>query len=435
MTVTDTETLSTPFTGAVAVNSGGSLTISGAGAVNGQVVVNAGGSLTLTDGGSVSCSNGYAIVTSGTVNVFGGSVTSPGTGAIIVDSGMLTVSGGSLTGPFGVIVEGGTVNISGGTITGYSLGVLLDSGTVSISGFCLRLLPTTINGWFELKGMLADGSPIDTKTKGLTASDLISTCDTSAPTTTATATAGGNPYAAGTWTNTKTGVTVSLKATDPDDTSTKSDVQQFTYSASGAQTIGTTVVAGAAATVPTINTEGTTTVSFFATDKASNEETLQTFVVKIDQTPPVVSYSGNAGTYTVDQTVNITCSASDALSGVASSTCRNITGPAYSFNLGLNSFSAQATDHAGNTGSGSTHFTVQATPGSLSRLVTQFVTDPSVAQGLNDKLAAIAAAVAQGNAAAKAGAVSAFISQVNAQTGKSITAQQAAILIRLVQAL
>jgi hypothetical protein len=155
--------------------------------------------------------------------------------------------------------------------------------------------------------------------------------------------------------------------------------------------------------------------------------------VNIDRTPPTVTYSGNAGTYTVDQTVKITCLPTDSLSGIdySKSTCQNISGPAYSFKLGLNSFSATATDKAGNTGSSSTSFTVQATPGSLANLVTQFVTDPSVAQGLTDKLNAIA----QGNANAKAGAVGAFIHQVNAQTGKSLTTAQAAILIQCVNAL
>ena len=63
------------------------------------------------------------------------------------------------------------------------------------------------------------------------------------------------------------------------------------------------------------------------------------------------------------------------------------------------------------------------------------VTDPGVAQGLTDKLNAIATAIAQGNAQAKAGVVGAFINQVKAQTGKSITAEHAATLIRLVMAL
>jgi hypothetical protein len=75
------------------------------------------------------------------------------------------------------------------------------------------------------------------------------------------------------------------------------------------------------------------------------------------------------------------------------------------------------------------------TPSSLANLVAQFVTDPAVVQGLTDKLNAIATAIAQGNARAKAGIVGAFVNQVKAQTGKSITPQQAAILTQLVGAL
>jgi len=78
---------------------------------------------------------------------------------------------------------------------------------------------------------------------------------------------------------------------------------------------------------------------------------------------------------------------------------------------------------------------VEVTPSGLVRLVTQFVTDSAVAQGLSDKLNAIATAIAQGNARAKAGLVGAFINQVNAQMGKSITPQNAATLIQLVMAL
>jgi len=81
--------------------------------------------------------------------------------------------------------------------------------------------------------------------------------------------------------------------------------------------------------------------------------------INIDKTPPVVTYGGNLGTYTPDQTVNITCSATDDLSGVDSTTCADITGPAASFAPGLNTFSATATDKAGNTGTGSTSFTVE----------------------------------------------------------------------------
>jgi hypothetical protein len=77
----------------------------------------------------------------------------------------------------------------------------------------------------------------------------------------------------------------------------------------------------------------------------------------------------------------------------------------------------------------------QCTPSLLASMVTQLVTDPSVAQGLIDKQDAIAASIAQGDAPAKANLVAAFIHQVQAQTGKSITPADAATLIQLVSTL
>ena len=89
--------------------------------------------------------------------------------------------------------------------------------------------------------------------------------------------------------------------------------------------------------------------------------------VQHDATPPLVTYSGDAGTYTVDEDVSITCSASDPEpgSGLDSSTCEDVSGPAYSFGLGSHTFSASATDVAGNTGTGRTTFTVVVTFDSL----------------------------------------------------------------------
>ena len=172
-----------------------------------------------------------------------------------------------------------------------------------------------------------------------------------------------------------------------------------------------------------------------AVDMAGNSASTTMSGINIDRTLPMVTYSGNAGTYTVDQSVAITCAAADALSGVASDTCANINGPAYTFTLGTNSFSASATDLAGNTGNGSTSFTVQVTAAGLGNLVMQFVTKAGVANSMISKLNAAAAAEARGNAQAKAGAIGAFINELQAQAGKALTAAQAATLIALAQAL
>ncbi|MCR4339328.1 MAG: hypothetical protein NUW01_05510 [Gemmatimonadaceae bacterium] len=139
--------------------------------------------------------------------------------------------------------------------------------------------------------------------------------------------------------------------------------------------------------------------------------------VKRDATSPVVTYGGNASAYTVDQSVSIACDASDATSGVASTTCVDVTGDAHTFGLGTSAFSASATDNAGNVGGASTSFTVSVTPASLCNLVRRWVNQKGVATSLCQRLAN--------------GAYDAFRNQVGAQSGKQIPADKAALLISL----
>jgi CSLREA domain-containing protein len=140
------------------------------------------------------------------------------------------------------------------------------------------------------------------------------------------------------WNN--TAVTVSWSVSDPE---------------SG---IGTS--SGCGTTTLTSETSGTTLTC--AAINGANLFNSQSVTVKIDKTPPTVTYSGNAGTYTLNQTVNITCSAADNRSGVALTTCVDINAPGTSFDIGTYTFSATAIDNADNVGSGSTTFTIKAPP-------------------------------------------------------------------------
>jgi hypothetical protein len=88
--------------------------------------------------------------------------------------------------------------------------------------------------------------------------------DRTAPTTTATPTAGPQS------------VTVTLTAQDNPG---GSGVQQITYSLSGAQSGGATVPASSTSVV--ISAHGATTLSYFATDKAGNQEAAKTLTVQI----------------------------------------------------------------------------------------------------------------------------------------------------------
>jgi hypothetical protein len=238
----------------------------------------------------------------------------------------VTISGGSVVDSsanniFGALhINSGTVNISGGSFHGPFFGMDVRGGTVTFTGSCLSFAQP----FGPLTGTLADGNPVPSV--GLSADgwviNLNTTCpDTSAPTTTATAKADGNPYTAGTWTNTSRGVIVSLNATDPDDLTNSSDVSTITYSATGAQTIASTDAPGASATLPTITAEGITTVRFHATDKAGNAESPdKTFVVQIDKTAPKTTAvfggtRGSNGWYT--GSVSVSLLASDANGSLA----------------------------------------------------------------------------------------------------------------------
>jgi hypothetical protein len=175
--------------------------------------------------------------------------------------------------------------------------------------------------------------------------------------------------------------------------------------------------------------EGSITLSSTCQDNAGNSAS-DSVSVNVDTTAPTVTYSGNEGSYTVADTISITCSASDALSGLATSTCANVDGPAWTLALGQHSYSATATDAAGNTGSGSTAFTVTVGFDSLCSLVEQFSTKAGIAHSLCAKLAAAGADAARGQLKAKSNVLDAFAQEVDAQSGKAFTAAHAALLVR-----
>ncbi len=132
------------------------------------------------------------------------------------------------------------------------------------------------------------------------------------PTTVATASPGPNSNG---WNNTN--VTVTLNATDNPG---GSGVKQIQFALNGAQNLGWQTVAGNAASV-TISAEGTTILSYFATDNAGNQETAKTLTVRIDKTPPVISGLPAPGctiwppNHKLVQVATVT--AMDALSGLA----------------------------------------------------------------------------------------------------------------------
>ncbi len=107
-------------------------------------------------------------------------------------------------------------------------------------------------------------------------------------------------------------------------------------------------------------------------DNAGNSATAM-YTAHIDTVAPTVNFAGNKGNYGVLDTVAISCTATDALSGIDTSTCPVANGPAWAFGAGSHTLSAQATDKAGNARSASTTFTVTVTAADLQKLTKNLV--------------------------------------------------------------
>lgn len=143
-----------------------------------------------------------------------------------------------------------------------------------------------------------------------------------------------------------------------------------------------------------------------------------------DVTPPTITYSSHPAVFLVDEFIAITCTATDDDSGIASDTCSDIVGDAYSFGLGEHVFTATAIDNAGNSAVASTSFSVQVTAGSLVNLTRRFFSDAGVANGMVNLLRAA-------ERSGKGNSLQGYRSAVSAHVGKGITADNAAILIEL----
>ena len=173
-------------------------------------------------------------------------------------------------------------------------------------------------------------------------------------------------------------------------------------------------------------------------DRAGNSATFTSPQVRIDKTPPQVTFSGNRGTYTVEQQVQITRAFKDTLSGVVTTGGADLEAPAYTLGLGFHRLTATATDGAGNTGTGVTSYTVAVTYDSLMRLTQQFTVAGRQDQAvyMNAPLAAAKAADAKGDSAGKAQAIAAYITRVtNRRMTFLVKSEDADILIALAHGL
>ncbi|QYR22775.1 cadherin-like beta sandwich domain-containing protein [Paenibacillus sp. sptzw28] len=162
--------------------------------------------------------------------------------------------------------------------------------------------------------------------------------------------------------------------------------------------------------------------------------------VKIDLTAPQITIAGEAS-YTIDQTVGITCSAVDTVSGVTYSRCDEplVNVKAYTLEPGVHKVTAEAEDAAGHRGSAEYSYSIVATFDSLSALTGTFAAETG-AEGANQVAASLQQQLetAEARAAERKGAearklLQAYITEVNKQSGNVFTAGQAAVLVRWAQ--
>lgn len=130
----------------------------------------------------------------------------------------------------------------------------------------------------------------------------------------------------------------------------------------------------------TLSSEGLgQSASGMAMDVAGNSASVSEGPINIDMTAPVLSVAGG-GVFYVDQNVDATCMATDALSGVASTSCGSVSGPAYQLGVGTFPLMASATDNAGNTATGSVTVTIKVNADSLCHLVERFSSNQAYAK-------------------------------------------------------
>jgi hypothetical protein len=209
---------------------------------------------------------------------------------------------------------------------------------------------------------------------------------------------------------------------------------------------------GASASFTLQGADGWYEVDSYATDVATNAESVHVQDVYLDNTAPTITITQpTASTYTHSSTLTLQYTVDDgAGSGVASFTPLLDGAPALAGHglasgqainlltelpLGTHTFTiSNATDHLGNVASQSVTFTVVVTANSIQSDVTQFVTSGTITDGdwaksLLAKLVNASAARAAGNCSGAASIYQSFISEVQAQSGKKVAAAAASTMI------
>jgi probable HAF family extracellular repeat protein len=186
---------------------------------------------------------------------------------------------------------------------------------------------------------------------------------------------------------------------------------------------------------------GDTTVTCTATDSSGNHGTASFVVHVVDTTPPNLTtptdFARNA-TSPNGAVVTFSASASDLVDPSPLVACEPASGSGF-FAIGKTSVACTATDAAGNHSSASFVVHVRGASDQTTVLITLVVATnarPGIISSLDAKLDALQRTLAVANADSHAEAsniLGAFINEVQAQTGKALTTDQASQLIGAAQ--
>jgi HYR domain-containing protein len=180
---------------------------------------------------------------------------------------------------------------------------------------------------------------------------------------------------------------------------------------------------------------GATTVNCTATDAAGNTASGSFKVTVVDTTPPALTVPANItanATSPSGAVVTYTATATDLVDGAVTPTCQPASGT--TFPIGDTTVTCTATDAHKNTSTATFTVHIRGAAEQLDTLLTS-VTGVGPGTSLANKVTLIQSYVTANNTAAACDALTGFINEVNAQTGKKITPAQAASFISQAQAI
>ncbi len=220
------------------------------------------------------------------------------------------------------------------------------------------------------------------------------------------------------------------------------------FSTNGGSTYGPAQAYGATASLP-LGADGLYSIAVQVTSNAGNVATF-TKQVRLDRSGPAISYSitspPNSGSYDVGQLVTLTDSASDvdnvaSLVAVLDGTTSIASGVAFnteSLTAGAHAIVITAKDGLGNVSTITITIQVHATVAGLTKAVNDGVTaaritSTTTSSQLLSYLSSAQSALNAGNHTSAKSYLASFVSLVQAQSGISISAAYAALLVSWAQ--